>query len=82
VGHGFAWEIIRESKAHRDRVRCLSLSFASRDAFGDHVMLLDSPRARNEAVAVDGMRVHLARILEQIARVCADHRAYFTEEDT
>jgi DNA-binding GntR family transcriptional regulator len=81
AGLGFAWDIIRESKAHMDRVRYLSLSFASQAAFDDHVMLLDALKARDELAAVQGMRVHLARILEQITRIRADHRDYFAEED-
>lgn len=81
AGLGFAWDIIRESKAHMDRVRYLSLSFASQDAFGDHVQMLDALKARDERAAVDGIRVHLARILDQIARIRADHRDYFAEED-
>ncbi|NUB43210.1 GntR family transcriptional regulator [Fertoebacter nigrum] len=81
AGLGFAWDIIRESKAHMDRVRYLSLSFASQAAFDDHVMLLDALKARDEVAAVQGMRVHLARILEQITRIRADHRDYFAEED-
>lgn len=80
AGLGFAWEIIRESKAHMDRVRYLSLSFASQSAFDDHCMLLDALKARDEAAAVSGMRVHLSRILEQIERIRADHTDYFAEE--
>ena len=61
AGLGFAWDIIRENKAHMDRVRFLSLAFASQRAFDDHVMLLDALKARDADQAVRHMRDHLSR---------------------
>jgi DNA-binding GntR family transcriptional regulator len=81
AGLGFAWDIIRESKAHMDRVRYLSLSFASQSAFDDHVMILDALKAHDEAAAVAGMRTHLSRILDQIERIRGDHLDYFADEN-
>lgn len=81
AGLGFAWEIIRENKAHMDRVRFLSLSFASRDAFNDHVRVMDAIRARDEDQAMRQMRAHLSRIKDQIVRIRADHTQYFADED-
>lgn len=79
-GLAFAWDIIRENKAHMDRVRFLSLSFASQDAFNDHVEVMDAMRARDEARAMHHMRIHLSRIKEQIVRIRADHERYFADE--
>lgn len=79
-GHAFAWEIIRENKAHMDRVRFLSLAFASEEAFGDHLRILAAIRARDPQAAVAAMRVHLARIKDQIGRIRAEHAAYFEKE--
>jgi GntR family transcriptional regulator, rspAB operon transcriptional repressor len=79
-GHGFAWEIIRENKAHMDRVRFLSLSFASQDAFGDHLKVMAALRIRDAAAAMDAMRTHLARIKVQIRRIRAEHEAFFEGE--
>ncbi|MEM5494894.1 GntR family transcriptional regulator [Hoeflea sp. AS16] len=79
-GLAFAWDIIRENKAHMDRVRFLSLSFASQDAFGDHVEVMDAIRARDEERAMHHMRIHLSRIKEQIVRIRADHSRYFDNE--
>lgn len=81
AGLGFAWEIIRENKAHMDRVRFLSLAFASQRAFDDHVMLLNALKARDADQAVSHMRDHLSRIREQIDRIRAENHAYFAEED-
>ena len=79
-GHGFAWDIIRENKAHMDRVRFLSLSFASQDAFGDHLKVMAALRARDATAAMDAMRAHLARIKVQIRRIRAEHEAFFEGE--
>lgn len=79
-GHGFAWEIIRENKAHMDRVRFLSLSFASQDAFGDHLKVMAALRARDAAQAMEAMHAHLARIKVQIRRIRAEHEAFFEGE--
>lgn len=79
-GHGFAWEIIRENKSHMDRVRFLSLAFASQDAFGDHLAIMATLKARDEVAAMAAMRRHLARIKEQIVRIRADHQRFFAQE--
>lgn len=79
-GLGFVWDIIREKKAHMDRVRFLSLSFASQDAFGDHLNIMEAIRARDEERAMQHMRLHLSRIQQQIVRIRADHIHYFADE--
>ncbi|AKH99248.1 transcriptional regulator, GntR family [Hoeflea sp. IMCC20628] len=80
AGLSFAWDIIRENKAHMDRVRFLSLSFASQDAFNDHLKVMEAIRARDEDKAMHHMRIHLSRIKEQIVRIRADHLRYFADE--
>jgi DNA-binding GntR family transcriptional regulator len=79
-GLAFAWDIIRENKAHMDRVRFLSLAFASQDAFEDHLKIMDAIRARDEDRAMHHMREHLSRIKKQIVRIRADHERYFANE--
>lgn len=76
-GHGFAWEIIRENKAHMDRVRFLSLSFASQDAFGDHLKVMEALRARDAPNAMAAMHAHLSRIKVQIRRIRSENEAFF-----
>lgn len=80
AGCGFAWEIIRENKSHMDRVRFLSLAFASQDAFGDHVAILDAIEARNAPLAMQHMQLHLSRIKRQIERIRDDNQSYFANE--
>lgn len=79
-GHGYAWEIIRENKSHMDRVRMLSLSFASGDAFGDHLKVMAAIKARDPARAMAEMHEHLVRIKTQIRRIRAEHEQYFEGE--
>jgi Transcriptional regulators len=80
-GHGFAWDLILENKAHMDRVRMLSLSFALHVAYQDHLEMLAALTERDEARAITAVRDHLSRILGQIARIHADNRDLFAEED-
>jgi DNA-binding GntR family transcriptional regulator len=80
AGVGFAWDLIRENKAHMDRVRFLSLSFASEFAYRDHVEILAALRTRDPALASDRMRAHQTRIMEQIVRIRAENAAHFADE--
>lgn len=79
-GTGFAWETAREMKSHMDRVRFLSLSFASEHAFQEHKDIMAAIRSRNEERAADMVRIHLSRILTQIVRIRAENAAYFADE--
>jgi DNA-binding GntR family transcriptional regulator len=76
-GSGFAWSLIREHKAHMDRVRFLSLAFSAEQALADHKGILAALRAGDATGAVALMRGHLGRISEIIARIRAEHADYF-----
>ncbi|MFZ5749495.1 MAG: GntR family transcriptional regulator [Pseudomonadota bacterium] len=80
AGVGFTWELIAENKGHMDRVRMLSLSFASRTAWDDHVLILAALRSRDADRAVAAMREHLSRIKEQIDRILASNHEWFADE--
>lgn len=80
AGTSFAWEKAREMKAHMDRVRLLSLSFALADAFHEHRDILAAIRSRNAERAAETMRLHLSRINEQIVRIRAENGAVFADE--
>ena len=77
VGNGFAWDVILENKAHMDRVRMLSLSFGSMDAFDDHLRIMAAIRTRDPDRAMDEMRRHLSRIQTQIRRIRAENPECF-----
>jgi DNA-binding GntR family transcriptional regulator len=80
AGLEFAWDIIRESKAHMDRVRILSLTFAAEQAFTEHVAILNALITRDAGSAMDHVRHHLSHIDGQLARIKDDHPAYFALE--
>jgi GntR family transcriptional regulator, rspAB operon transcriptional repressor len=76
----FAWTVIKEHKAHMDRVRYLSLSFGARSALDDHKVILAALQAHDPEMAVKAMRVHLSRIGSIIATIRRDGEEYFAKE--
>ncbi len=81
AGVALAWDLITEMKSHMDRVRMLSLSFASRTAYEDHLAIF-APLSRGDGEgAAAAMRVHLSRILDQIARIRAANHDWFAGEE-
>jgi DNA-binding GntR family transcriptional regulator len=81
AGAGFAWSLIREHKAHMDRVRFLSLAFSAEQALADHRVILAALAAGDTGTAVATVRAHLARISEIIARIRGEHADYFLPEE-
>lgn len=77
AGLGFAWELIAENKGHMDRVRMLSLSFASQAAWEDHVRIFDALKAHDPELADEVLRAHLRRIVQQIERIRDANHDYF-----
>ncbi len=77
---GFAWDLINENKAHMDRVRMLSLSFASPQVIKDHGDILDHLIRRDATAAADAMRLHLSRIADLIDRLRSEKHAWFESE--
>ncbi|MFU8823458.1 GntR family transcriptional regulator [Yoonia sp.] len=77
---GFAWDLINDNKAHMDRVRMLSLSFASPQVIKDHRDIFDHLVQRDAAGAADAMRLHLSRISDLIALLRSEKHAWFESE--
>ncbi len=80
AGVGFVWAIIKENKAHMDRVRYLTLSFGTEIALNEHKEIYEAIAAKDQAKAVEGMRKHLSRIKYDLPRIRDEHREYFAEE--
>jgi GntR family transcriptional regulator, rspAB operon transcriptional repressor len=78
AGLGFAWELIRDNKAHMDRVRYLSLSFGAELALDDHETLLAALKRGDAETATATLRRHLGRIGTVVRRLREDEAAYFT----
>jgi DNA-binding GntR family transcriptional regulator len=79
-GNEFAWALIRDSKAHMDRVRYLSLSFGAQSAIDQHKDIMVALKARDGDAAAAHMRVHLSGILAIIGRIRESHGQYFAME--
>ncbi len=77
AGHEAAWTLIKDNKAHMDRVRFISLSFGAQSALDDHVAIMDHLRARDLAGGQARLRSHLDHIFEIIAQVRVTHAEYF-----
>ncbi|WP_138467219.1 GntR family transcriptional regulator [Poseidonocella sp. HB161398] len=80
-GHGYAWSLIQEQKAHIDRVRFLSLSFGQQDAYDQHVTIVAALAARDPDAAETCLRDHLSRIRNILPVVRAEHPQYFEDPD-
>lgn len=80
AGVGFAWALIRGTKAHMDRVRYLSLTFGARSAFEDHRRILEALRRRDPGHASAAMRTHLGKIEQILVQIRAENGRYFAEE--
>ena len=80
AGHGYAWPLIQEQKAHIDRARFLSLSFEQSDAYDQHCNILQSLIKRDAEKAEADLRHHLGRIHEFLPQIRDANPQYF--EDT
>jgi DNA-binding GntR family transcriptional regulator len=76
AGQGFVWSLIREHKAHMDRVRFISLAFSAEQALADHRLILNALTDGDATAAVAVMRRHLGRISDVIAVIRAEHAEY------
>lgn len=79
AGVPFAWDMIYEMKAHMDRVRMLSLAFASRRAWDDHVAMLNAIAARQPDRAAGHVRDHLWRIMDVYDRIRLEQSDWFAD---
>ncbi|KFB08142.1 GntR family transcriptional regulator [Nitratireductor basaltis] len=81
AGHGYAWKLIRDFKAHMDRVRYLSLAFSADRALNDHIALMEAMKRKDETAIQEIIREHLSRIATVIERLKDEHRDYFVDDD-
>ncbi|AJY48063.1 GntR family transcriptional regulator [Martelella endophytica] len=81
-GHGSVWSLIRDHKAHMDRVRFLSLAFGAREALEEHTRIADAIAAHDVDGAVAAMRGHLSQIAKIVDRIHVSHPAFFEMDET
>jgi DNA-binding GntR family transcriptional regulator len=82
VQHGYAWEVIEQSKAQTDRVRYLSLE--SQTPFEllarQHARIVDAIAAGDTDGAVAAMGAHLRVIIRTLPEIVKRHSELFDEE--
>jgi DNA-binding GntR family transcriptional regulator len=78
-GHDYVWSLIREQKAHMDRVRFLSLASGAQAALDDHITIMDAVRKRDGKHAEALMITHLGRISTILGRIRSENQAHFEE---
>ena len=81
-GRAHVWTLIREQKAHMDRVRFLSLPFSSNIAYNEHQLVMSAIRERSQKTAKELMRAHLERILTILHQLRDENAEYFEDTDS
>ncbi|GAB4526389.1 MAG: GntR family transcriptional regulator [Roseibium sp.] len=80
AGHDYVWSMIKEQKAHMDRVRFISLTIgAARKAYDDHIELIEALRKRDKARLEATLTEHLGRIAFILGQIRAEKPEYFQE---
>ncbi len=78
AGHGHVWELIKEQKAHMDRVRFLTLSQERRQlVLEQHTEIVEAIAAGDTAVAEESFRTHLGGIGNILDLVRNENTAFF-----
>nr|WP_321456037.1 GntR family transcriptional regulator [uncultured Cohaesibacter sp.] len=80
-GVDFVWQLIKDNKAHMDRVRFLSLTFAIDTAFAAHKRIFDAIESKNTTVASEEINKHLREILTIMPRIREEHPDYFATNE-
>ncbi|MEP3046106.1 MAG: GntR family transcriptional regulator [Roseibium sp.] len=79
-GHDYVWSLIREQKAHMDRVRFLSLTIgASQRAYDDHLILIEALRKKDKYGVEAALIEHLQRIELIVKHIRAEKPEYFED---
>ncbi len=81
AGLDFVWDVIRENKAHTDRVRFLSLASGSQRAYDDHIALVAALKAGSADGAAQAMRSHLSAIEVIIQQLRETNHSWFSDEE-
>ncbi|PLW75663.1 GntR family transcriptional regulator [Cohaesibacter celericrescens] len=77
----FAWDLIKDNKAHMDRVRFLSLAFTLEEAFAAHLRIYEAIKLRDKELVSTQIQDHLRQILSIIPRIREQHPDFFLVED-
>lgn len=79
AGVDFVWSLVRDNKGHMDRVRYLSLTYASPTVVAEHRQILAALEARDGEGAAAALRAHLGRITQIIDRLKTQRPEVFAD---
>ena len=83
AGHPHAWDLIREQKAHMDRIRFLTLDATRRQSVVDeHACIIEAMESGDLPKIERKLRDHLSGIHKSLASVRTSHADFFEEEPT
>ena len=77
AGYPFAWDTVNQHKAQMDRVRYLTLGYATQNTIAEHKAIAAALEARDQVEAVTAMRRHLNRIVDHMSDIRAAHADVF-----
>lgn len=80
AGYPFAWDAVDQHKAQMDRVRYLTLGFATRYTIAEHEAIASALSQNDADASVAAMRLHLGKIKDHLSGLRAAH-AHFFEDD-
>ncbi|WP_428644012.1 GntR family transcriptional regulator [Roseibium sp.] len=78
-GHEYVWSLIREQKAHMDRVRFLSLASGAQIALDDHIDIIAAIRDGKKELAEARLTTHLGRIQTILGKIRSENPDHFEE---
>lgn len=82
AGHAHVWTLIREKKAHLDRIRYLTLSEARRSVVvAEHQDILAAIKEGDTQKAEEKLRAHIADVLREAEQIQSRFPAYFEQAD-
>lgn len=80
AGYPFAWDAVDQHKAQMDRVRYLSLGYATRDTIAEHRDIARALAANDPEACVAAMRRHLRKINDHLSGLRAAHASFFDHQ--
>ncbi|MBT8460314.1 MAG: GntR family transcriptional regulator [Boseongicola sp.] len=77
-GHAHVWSLIREQKAHLDRIRYLTLSLERRNhVIQDHQSILEAIIAKDLQLSESRLRAHIGDVLNAAPEIQKQRPEYF-----
>ncbi|MFV0322354.1 MAG: GntR family transcriptional regulator [Alphaproteobacteria bacterium] len=79
AGHGYVWDLIKNHKAHMDRLRFLTLPYGSDETLQEHHQIYEAIIRKDENTAKKNMRFHLSKICKHLPLFRNNNAQYFDE---